>query len=263
MTELNTLTEISSQGVATVTLNRPQVHNAFDEQLTAALTNEFQQLEDNVDVRCIILAAQGKSFSAGSDLSWMRRIADYDENQNIADAEALTELLRVLYECGKPTIARVQGSVFGAGVGLVACCDIAVASEHASFALTEVKLGLIPGVISPYVIKAIGARQTRRYMLSAERFDAREALRIGLVHKVVGDETLDEWITRLTRHITANGPYALAASKELIRAVTAQPLSAELRADCARRVAEIRVSDEGQEGLDAFLSKRKPDWVNE
>ena len=263
MTESNTLTDISSHGVATLTLNRPNIHNAFDEQLVAALTTEFQRLEDHIDVRCIILAAQGKSFSAGSDLSWMRRIVDYDENQNIADAEALSELLRVLYECSKPTIARVQGPVFGAGVGLVACCDIAVANEHASFALTEEKLGLIPAVISPYVIQAIGARQTRRYMLSAERFDAREALRIGLVHKVVGDETLDDWITRLTHQITANGPYALAASKELIRTIVSQPLSAELRADCARRIAEIRVSDEGQEGLDAFLSKRKPDWVNE
>ncbi len=263
MTEPNVLIDISSQGVATLTLNRPHAHNAFDELLVAALTSAFQQLEENVDVRCIVLAAQGKSFSVGSDLGWMKRMADYDESQHIADAEALTELLRTVHECSKPTIARVQGSVFGAGIGLIACCDIAVANEHASFALTEVKLGLIPAVISPYVIAAMGARQTRRYMLSAERFDAREALRIGLVHKVVGDETLDEWIGRLTRQIMANGPYALAASKELIRTIVSQPLGADVRADCVRRIVEIRISDEAQEGLDAFLSKRKPDWVNE
>lgn len=263
MTEQSILTEISSQGLATVTLNRPEIHNAFDDRLIAELSAELRRLDDDFDVRCLVLAARGSSFSAGADIGWMRRMTEYGEAENLADAEQLAELMRVLYEFSKPTIARVQGPAFGGGVGLVACCDIAVATDHASFALTEVKLGLIPAVISPYIIQAIGIRQARRYMVSAERFDAREALRIGMVHKVVGEDGLDDWIHRMTKQLTGNGPYALAACKEMIRAVAARPINAELRAECARRIAEIRVSDEGQEGLDAFLNKRKPDWTHD
>lgn len=263
MTEQSLLTDIDNRGVATVTLNRPQIHNAFDDRLIAELSAVLQRLEDDFAVRCLVLSARGSSFSAGADIGWMQRMATYGEAENLADAEQLAELMRRLYEFDKPTIARVQGPAFGGGVGLVACCDIAVASEQASFALTEVKLGLIPAVIGPYIVRAIGARQSRRYMLTAERFDAREALRIGLVHKVVGADTLDEWIARLARQLIGNGPYALAACKELIRTVGERPLDSDLRADCARRIAEIRVGDEGQEGLDAFLNKRKPDWTND
>ncbi len=263
MTESSLITEISPLGAAVVTLNRPGIHNAFDDVLIGELTETLRQLENDYDIRCLVLAAQGKSFSAGADIRWMRRMADYDEQENLADARLLAELMRNLYEFSKPTIARVQGPAFGGGVGLVACCDIAVASEHAAFALTEVKLGLIPSVISPYVIKAIGERQARRYFLSGERFDAREALRIGLINKVVTDDALDEWVERLVRHLGGNGPLALTACKDLIRVVSGNPIDAPMREETVRRIAEIRASDEGQEGLDAFLNKRKPDWIND
>ncbi|MFO1350051.1 MAG: enoyl-CoA hydratase/isomerase family protein [Gammaproteobacteria bacterium] len=254
------LTAIKPNGVATLTLNRPEVHNAFDDDLIAGLTAELRNLDADASVRCLVLAANGNSFSAGADLNWMKRMADYSEKENLRDARKLAELMRLLHEIGKPTIARVQGAAFGGGVGLVACCDIAVAADNAAFCLSEVKLGLIPAVISPYVIRAMGERHARRYFISAERFDAREALRIGLVHKVVPSDALDDWIDKLATVLLDNGPMAMAAAKELIRAVAAAPLGAELIDDTARRIAAIRVSEEGQEGLEAFLAKRKPYW---
>ena len=209
MSEATILTDISSSGVATVTLNRPTIHNAFDDALIADLTTKLRELEDDLDTRFVVLTAEGKSFSAGADLNWMQRMTDYTEAQNLEDARLLAELMRTLHDFSKPTLARVQGAAFGGGVGLVACCDIAIASEHASFALTEVKLGLIPAVISPYVVKAIGERHARRYAITGERFDAREALRIGLVHKVVADEGLDDWVGRFVRMLSGNGPLAM------------------------------------------------------
>jgi methylglutaconyl-CoA hydratase len=254
---------VDGQGVATVTLNRPKVHNAFDDVLISELTGVLRRLEDNLDARFVVLAAEGDSFSAGADVNWMRRMADYSEKENLQDARQLAVLMRTLHDLKKPTIARVQGAAFGGGVGLVACCDIAVASERASFCLSEVKLGMIPAVISPYVLKAIGERQARRYFLSAERFDAREALRIGLVHKVVAPEDLDDWIDKFVKLLAGNGPLAMAACKDLIQAVWAMPIDDRVMEDTARRIAAIRVSDEGQEGLDAFLNKRRPDWADE
>lgn len=263
MTDSPIVSEITPQGVATVTLNRPGIHNAFDDTLIGELTETLRRLDADYEARFLVLGANGNSFSAGADIGWMRRMADYDKRQNRADARLMAELMRTLYEFGKPTIARVQGPAFGGGVGLVACCDIAVASEHAAFALTEVKLGLIPAVIGPYVVKAIGERQARRYFLTGERFDAREALRIGLIHKVVADDALDDWIERMIRQLSGNGPEAMTASKALVRAVSGAPIDATVREDTARRIAEIRASDEGQEGLDAFLNKRKPDWASD
>ncbi|CAN0457782.1 unnamed protein product, partial [Phaeothamnion confervicola] len=210
MTE-ETLQTTTTDGIATVRMNRPDVHNAFDDALIVALTAEMRRLDHLPQVRVIVLAANGKSFSAGADLNWMRRMAKYSQEENLRDAVALANLMRTLDGVQKPTIARVQGSAFGGGVGLVACCDIAIASTQALFCLSEVRLGLIPSVISPYVIAAIGERAARRYFLTAERFDAAEARRIGLVHEVVDEGALDETVASIAGHLVKGGPKAQAA----------------------------------------------------
>ncbi|MBT3305469.1 MAG: enoyl-CoA hydratase/isomerase family protein [Alphaproteobacteria bacterium] len=253
------LTEISD-GRALVTLNRPNVHNAFDDVLMARLIAELQALENDPSVRAIVLAAAGKSFSAGADLNWMQRMAGYSEEENLADAQGLADLMKTMNGLSKPIIARIQGAAFGGGVGLIACCDIAVAAETAKFTISEVKLGLIPAVISPYVVAAIGERQARRYVLTAERFDAKEAYRIGLVHSVVAAEDLDAAVDELVGAICANGPEAVAEAKKMIADVARRPYDDGLIADTAARIARIRVSPEGREGLSAFLQKRKPGW---
>ncbi len=253
-------TEISG-GVATIRMNRPEVHNAFDDALIGALTTELSRLEQLPAARVIVLAANGKSFSAGADLNWMRRMAKYSREDNLRDAMALADLMRTLDGMKKPTIARVQGAAFGGGVGLVACCDIAIASTQAAFSLSEVRLGLIPSVISPYVIAAIGEREARRYFLTAERFDAVEARRIGLVHDVVDDSALDETVSSMAGHLLKGGPQALAAAKKLIADVSRRPMDDALRDETARRIAAIRVESEGQEGLTAFMEKRLPAWA--
>lgn len=264
MTEKTMISELDSQtGIATLTLNRPKLHNAFDDTLIANLTAELHRLSTDPAVRVLVLAANGQSFSAGADMHWMQRMAQYSEAENLDDARKLAELMRVLHDFPKPTVAKVHGAAFGGGVGLVACCDIAIASDKAAFCLSEVKLGLIPAVISPYVVRAIGERQARRYFLSAERFDAREARRIGLVHETVPADELDERVARVVDGLRENGPHALAAAKDLITRVASGPLDAALMEDTARRIAALRVSDEGQEGLDAFLNKRKPDWCDD
>lgn len=247
-------------GVATIRMNRPDVHNAFDDALIAALTAELRRLEQLPQARVIVLAANGKSFSAGADLNWMQRMAKYSQVENLRDAMALAGLMRTLDGVKKPTVARVQGAAFGGGVGLVACCDIAIASTEAAFSLSEVRLGLIPSVISPYVIAAIGEREARRYFLSAERFDAMEARRIGLVHDVVDSGALDESVEKMAGQLLKGGPQALAAAKKLIADVGRRPVDDALSAETARRIAAMRVESEGQEGLAAFLEKRKPDW---
>jgi methylglutaconyl-CoA hydratase len=252
---------VSPTGVATLTLDRPQVHNAFDDHLIAELTHRLRDLDHSPAVRVVVLAAQGKSFSAGADLNWMKRVARYSEAENIRDAVALASLMRTLDAMAKPTIARVQGAVFGGGVGLVACCDIAVASTAATFSLSEVRLGLIPAVISPYVIAAIGSRNARRYFLTAERFDASEALRIGLVHSVVEYSDLDTTIDRILDELLKGGPKAIAAAKDLIAHVAHRPIDQLLAEETAARIAQIRVSPEGQEGIAAFLDKRPPNWT--
>ncbi|MCP5416855.1 MAG: enoyl-CoA hydratase/isomerase family protein [Chromatiaceae bacterium] len=249
------------RGIAHLTLNRPHLHNAFDDALIAQLLQALKQVEREPGVRAVVLAAAGKSFSAGADLNWMRRMAGYSREQNHQDALQLAALMEKLNHLNKPTIARVQGAAFGGGVGLVACCDIAVGAQRAQFALTEVRLGLIPAVISPYVIAAIGERAARRYMLTGERFDANEALRIGLLHQVVPEDQLDSTLESLLVQLLNGGPQALAAAKSLIFAVSRRPTSAALVAATAERITSIRASDEGREGVGAFLEKRSPNWI--
>jgi methylglutaconyl-CoA hydratase len=247
-------------GVGTVIMDRPDRHNAFDEHVIADLTAAFARLGQDDAVRAVVLRATGKSFSAGADLDWMRRMAEYDEAANLADARALAALMRTIDTLPQPTIALVQGAAYGGGVGLVACCDIAIATEAASFSLSEVKLGLIPAVISPYVVRAIGARAARRYFLTAERFDPVEARRLGLVHELVAGDGLDEAARQILAALRGNGPGAVRAAKDLVAAVTGRP-PAEVEEDCARRIAAIRAGDEGKDGVAAFLEKRKPAWL--
>ncbi|SEH58679.1 enoyl-CoA hydratase-related protein [Magnetospirillum fulvum] len=247
-------------GVAIVTLARPEVHNAFNERMIADLSSALSALGKDKTVRAVVLAADGASFSAGADLDWMRRSAAYAPAENLADAEGLAELMRVLNSLPKPTIARVQGAALGGGVGLVACCDIAIAVDSAVFCLSEVRLGLIPAVISPYVIAAIGARAARRWFLTAERFVAAEALRLGLLHRVVEADDLDPAIEEMLAALLAGAPEAQAAAKDLIFAVSDRPVSPALIADTTRRIAERRAGAEGREGIAAFLNKRPPVW---
>lgn len=257
------LSETDARGRAKLTLNRPEMHNAFDDRLIKALTEEFRRLERDPAVRVVILAARGKSFSSGADLNWMRRMADYSFEENLADAMGMADLMKTLANLSKPTIALVQGAAIGGGVGLVACCDIALASEDASFCLSEVRLGLIPAVISPYVGAAIGPRAMRRYFLTAERFDAAEACRLGLVHEVLAADQLAERADQLSGLVLRNGPQAMAAVKALVSEVALSFLDDDLIADTAERIAEIRASDEGREGLSAYLEKRRPNWIRE
>jgi len=256
-------TEIDARGCAILTLNNPEQHNAFDDRLIPEMTAVLQQLGDDPQVRTVTLAAAGKSFSAGADLNWMRRVADYSVEENVQDAMALAELLKTLNELPKPTIALVQGAAFGGGVGLVAACDIAIAGVKASFCLPEVKLGLIPALISPYVIAAIGQRASRRYFLTAERFSAQEALRLGLVHQVSDDNDLKTAGELICRQLLQNGPQAISAAKRLILDISGRPVDQELMEVTSTRIAAIRATDEGREGLNAFLAKRQPTWIKE
>jgi len=250
-----------SAGVATLTMNRPERHNAFDDAIITTLTARLRELEADPAVHVVVLAASGKSFSAGADLNWMQRMATYTEDENYRDALALADLMATLDGLAKPTIARVQGAAYGGGVGLVACCDIVLAAESARFCLSEVRLGLIPGAISPYVVKAMGEQQARRYFVTAEVFDASEARRIGLVHDVVAPDMLDERLAELLAGLAQNGPLAMAGSKELARYVGRGPVDRAMIEETARRIAAIRVSAEGQDGMAAFLEKRKPGWT--
>jgi methylglutaconyl-CoA hydratase len=213
------------------------------------------------DMRCVVLAAEGSAFCAGADLNWMRRMADYTRSENLADAGQLAAMLRAIYECPKPTIARVQGDVFAGGVGLVAACDMAVSVDTATYCLSEVKLGLIPATISPYVIRAMGARASHRYFLTAERFSAAEAHRIGLVHAVVAAEDLDAKVAELTQALVTAGPSAVRACKRLVQDVAEREIDDALVAHTVACIADIRTSDEGKEGVQSFLQKRKPNWL--
>ena len=247
--------------IAIVTLNRPDVHNAFNETLIAELTDAMRALGEDDAVRAVILAGNGPSFCAGADLNWMKKMAGYGHAENVADAQALAEMLRVLHAVPKPTIARVHGAAYGGGVGLVACCDIAVGAVEATFALSESKLGLIPSTISPYVINAIGARQASRYFLTAERFEAAEAYRLGLLHDIVPIAQLDDRVNEILGPLMLAGPQAQRECKALIAAVAHRPIDAALIADTVRRIADVRASPEGKEGVGAFLGKRAADWV--
>jgi len=247
------------RGIATVTLNNPDKHNAFDDKIIEELTAAFEQI-NNKDVRVMILAATGKNFCAGGDLAWMKRMASYSYDENIKDSKALAKMFNDLNFLTVPTIARVQGIAFGGGVGLVSCCDMAVATPDAGFSLSEAKIGLIPAVISPYVVAAIGQRAARRYFITAERFDAQTALKLGMVSKVVEKEQLDHEIDKLAEILLANSPAAIVGAKQLIFDVAGRKIDADLIDFTCERIAEIRVSAEGQEGLTAFLEKRKPTW---
>jgi methylglutaconyl-CoA hydratase len=249
-------------GVARVTLDRPEVRNAFDDALIGALTEAFLQLGSDRAVRAVLLAGNGPAFCAGADLNWMKRMAGYGYHENLADARALATMLATLERMPKPTIARVHGPVFAGGTGLVAACDIAVGTPEAKFCFSEAKLGLSPATISPYVMRAIGERMARRYFLTAEVFDAEEAYRIGMLSALVAPGELDASIETIVKNLLAGGPEAHAKIKDLIRTVTHRPLDDALGAETAKRIAEIRVSPEGKEGIASFLEKRKASWCS-
>ena len=249
------MTEIDSLGVARITLNNPDKHNAFDDQIIGQLTEAFVAIASNSDVRVMVLGSEGKSFSAGADLEWMKRMASYSYDENLRDASALALMLKTLNQMPQPTIARVQGAAFGGAVGLVSCCDMAVAATNASFSLSEVKIGLVPATISPYVIAAIGERWARRYFLTAERFDAQRAMQIGLVNEAVNAEQLDQQINSLIEALLVNGPEAVMAAKQLVFDVSGKPIDQNLIDHSCEVIAAIRVSEQGQEGLNAFLEK--------
>ena len=254
------LTDRRPDGSLRITLNRPQIHNAFDERLIAELTVELTRAAADPGVRVVVLTGSGRSFSAGADLNWMHRTASYGEAENLADARALAKLMATLNELPKPTIARVNGAALGGGTGLVACCDIVVASAEAVFGTTEVRLGLIPSVIGPYVVAAIGLRQARRLMLTGERIDAAAAARIGLVHEVVEAGQLDAAVEATLGYLLRGGPGALAAAKRLVQELAGRPIGPDLIDDTAKRIAALRVTPEAREGLAAFLDKRPPSW---
>ena len=247
--------------VARIALTQPEVRNAFSDEVIADITAAFSEVGARSEVRAVVLAAEGPAFCAGANLNWMRRMADYTRAENVADAAKLAEMLRVIYECPKPTIARVQGDVYAGGMGLVAACDIAVAVDTAGFCLSEVKLGLIPATISPYVIRAMGARAAHRYFLTAERFGAAEALRIGFVHEVVAADQLDAKVDDIVKALVSASPNAVRACKQLVQEVAEREIDAPLIAATVEGIADIRASEEGREGVQSFLNKRKPYWL--
>ncbi|MFM2074637.1 MAG: 1,4-Dihydroxy-2-naphthoyl-CoA synthase [Pseudomonadota bacterium] len=258
---MNALTLHDQDAVRTITLARPEVRNAFNDEVIAELKNAFLAVAQDASVRCVVLVAEGPAFCAGADLNWMRRMADYSREENRADAGELAAMLRAIYECPQPTIARVQGDVYAGGMGLVAACDMAVAVDTAQFCLSEVKLGLIPATISPYVIRAMGVRAAHRYFLTAERFGAAEAHRIGLLHAVVTAEALDTQVAELIQALVNASPHAVRACKRLVQDVAEREINDALVRQTVEAIADIRASDEGREGVQAFLQKRKPHWM--
>ncbi|HED13975.1 MAG TPA: hypothetical protein ENI62_10055 [Gammaproteobacteria bacterium] len=246
---------------AWLTLNRPELHNAFDDELIALLLNALNTLEHDDSIRVLIVRSNGRSFSAGADLNWMQRMTEHSEQENLQDARQLASLMHRLFYFPKPTIARVQGAAIGGGVGLVACCDIAIASQRAVFALSEVRLGLIPAVISPFVIQAIGPRWARRLFITAERITAQQAAEIQLIHEVCDEDELDNRAAELAELITQGGPRALLAAKQLVADVHQSKLDETLLEDTSQRIARLRVSTEGQQGLQAFLDHTKAPWT--
>lgn len=261
MNAFETLAFAQRGAVATVTLNRPDVRNAFNETVIAELTGAFHALAKEDSVRAIVLAGHGPAFCAGADLNWMQTMAGYSDDENRADALRLAEMLRAIHACPKPVVARVHGDTYAGGVGLVSACDIVVAADSAHFCLSEAKLGLIPATISPYVIRALGEQAARRYFITAERFTATEAHRLGLVHELASAEALDAKVDALTAALVANSPNAVRESKRLVREIAGAPIDDALLADTANRIAAIRASDEGREGVQSFLGKRKPNWL--
>jgi methylglutaconyl-CoA hydratase len=256
-----TLQLAAQHGIGVVWMNRPDVRNAFNETMIAELTRAFQAADADDSIRAVVLAGHGPAFCAGADLNWMKKMSGYGLKENHADAMQLASMLNTIYMMKKPTVARVHGPAFAGGMGLVAACDIAVAAQGAEFCLSEVKLGLTAATISPYVVAAMGERYARRYFLTAERFTAAEAFRIGLVHDLAPLDELDATINALLAHLVAASPAAIAASKELIRAVARAPIDQNMIVDTATRIAVARASVDGKEGVRSFLEKRKPAWV--
>ncbi len=257
-----TLNIVIDGKLATVTLDRPDVRNAFNETTIVELASAFDELGRNDAVRAIVLAANGPAFCAGADLNWMKKMAAYSHSENNADAMQLADMLRTIYLCPKPVVAKVQGDCYAGGMGLVAACDIVVAADTVNFCLSEVKLGLIPATISPYVIKAMGENAARRYFLTAERFSAQQAHRIGFAHDVVAADALDASVAAIVKALVSNSPNAVRQAKALVRDIVGRPVDDALLADTAERIAHIRASSEGREGVSSFLEKRKPSWLN-
>ncbi|NUZ04797.1 enoyl-CoA hydratase/isomerase family protein [Piscinibacter koreensis] len=262
--EGGSLVEVERVGpVARVWLNRPDVRNAFNDDVIAALTATFEALGAESDLRAIVLGGRGKAFCAGADLAWMRRMAGYSWDENRADAEQLAAMLWTIYACPVPVVGRVHGDCYAGGVGLAAVCDVLVASDAATFCLSEARLGLLPATISPYVIRALGEQASRRYFVTAERFGAAEAHRLGFVHELTSVDELDAAVDQVVAALVVNGPAATRTCKRLVQEIAGQPIAAALRADTARRIADVRASAEGREGVQAFLGKRRPAWLNE
>ena len=253
----------SSPFVARVFLNRPEVRNAFNETTIAQMTQVFTELSADTQLRAIVLGGHGKAFCAGADLSWMRAMADFNWDQNRADAQALADMLWAVWRCPVPVVGRVHGDCYAGGVGLAAVCDVLVATEGVNFCLSEARLGLLPGTISPYVIRAMGEQASRRYFVTAERFGAAQAHAMGFVHELCAPEALDAKVDEIVATLVANGPQAVKACKRLVQDVAGAPITAALRDDTARRIADIRASDEGREGVQSFLNKRKPSWLED
>ena len=260
-TNYQTLEVIRDGALVTVWLNRPDVRNAFNETTIAEITAVFRALDQEAGVRAVVLAARGPAFCAGADLNWMKKMAGYSREENLADAAGLAAMLRAIHDCAKPVVARIQGDCYAGGMGLAAAADIVVAAEGAHFCLSEVKLGLIPATISPYVIRAMGAQAARRYFLTAERFSAAEAGRLGLAHEVVAADALDAAVQALVSALLAASPDAVAAAKRLVHDMSGRPLTDALVDDTVARIADIRASEQGREGVKSFLEKRKPAWL--
>jgi methylglutaconyl-CoA hydratase len=250
-----------SPHVAEVWLNRPDVRNAFNDGVIAELSAAFRGFAEEPDLRAVVLGGHGKAFCAGADLNWMRAMADYSWEQNRSDAQALADMLWAIHGCPVPVVGRVHGDCYAGGVGLAAVCDVLVASDNVAFCLSEAKLGLLPATIGPYVVRALGERAAQRYFTTAERFTAAEAHRLGFVHELTSPETLDEAVHNVVKALVANGPAAVRACKRLVQDLAGQPITPELRADTARRIADIRASAEGKEGVQSFLQKRSPGWL--
>lgn len=257
----STLDVQRSGPVARVYLNRPEVRNAFNDGVIAELTQTFAALGADAALRCIVLGGHGKAFCAGADLNWMRAMAGYSWEQNRADAQALADMLWTIYSCPVPVVGRVHGDCYAGGLGLAAVCDVLVAAEGVQFCLSEAKLGLLPATIGPYVVKAMGEQAARRWFVTAERFSAAQAHAMGFVHECVAPEALDAKVDELIAALVANGPMAVRACKKLVQDVAGRPIDSELRAETARRIADIRASDEGREGIQSFLGKRAPNWL--
>ena len=251
----------TSGAVTRITLNRPEVRNAFNAELIAALTHAFRTVAAAPQTRVVVLGGHGKAFCAGADLGWMREMAGYDWEQNRADAQALADMLWAIHACPVPVVGRIHGDCYAGGVGLAAVCDVLVAAEGVTFCLSEARLGLLPGTISPYVIRAMGEQAARRYFITAERFSAAQAKAMGFVHEVCAAEAIDAKVDELVATLVANGPMAVRACKQLVQDVAGRPIDAALRAETARRIADIRATDEGRDGVQSFLNKRAPAWL--